>query len=222
MAKRFEFVRIKSKLTGEDMGTWYFRAKTLEQVQLHTEMVLRPAMQGGLDKFNNKYVSAINIASKKHWEGYDKQDVIDMALMHSTDDVERAIRNVDLMFHARNRPLSILETASNMLQDAYKARVDTLRKYGECFLANGVQQFGYNDTHFEISEVVFSDEFQYPNTVMATEKDVRIIRWDGGTHYYAKVGRLDVVDGRGNQKWGTEAEAKAAAIEFIKREKVYV
>ena len=38
-----------------------------------------------------------------------------------------------------------------------------------------------------------------------------------GEHYYAKIGKLDVVDEQGNQKWNTKREAEAAARWYIEK-----
>ena len=38
---------------------------------------------------------------------------------------------------------------------------------------------------------------------------------EGGYHIYAKVGKLDVVDESGNQKWNTRQEAEDAARWYI-------
>ena len=46
-------------------------------------------------------------------------------------------------------------------------------------------------------------------------KDVRFIVWDSGVHYYAKIGKLDIVDKDGNRKWNTRAEAESAARWYI-------
>jgi len=34
-----------------------------------------------------------------------------------------------------------------------------------------------------------------------TENDIKISKWNGGVHYYAKVGKIDVVDDMGEAKW---------------------
>lgn len=47
-----------------------------------------------------------------------------------------------------------------------------------------------------------------------TEKDIRIIVWREGTHYYAKVGNCDVVV-EGEQKWETRDMALMKAKFFI-------
>lgn len=50
-----------------------------------------------------------------------------------------------------------------------------------------------------------------------TKKDIRIIKWWGGTHYYAKIGNIDVVDDDGNVKWNTEQYAYDIAIKYMNK-----
>jgi len=47
------------------------------------------------------------------------------------------------------------------------------------------------------------------------EKDIKVKRWFGGKHYYAKVGNVDVIDDYGNVKWKTEKRARESAVKFI-------
>lgn len=48
-----------------------------------------------------------------------------------------------------------------------------------------------------------------------TEKDIKISKWRGGSHYYAKVGHIDVEDEFGNVKWNTEKRAREMAIKYM-------
>lgn len=50
-----------------------------------------------------------------------------------------------------------------------------------------------------------------------TEKDIKITKWIGGKHYYAKIGRIDVEDEFGNVKWNTEKQAKEIALKYIRK-----
>jgi len=43
----------------------------------------------------------------------------------------------------------------------------------------------------------------------------KIFQWRGGTHYYAKVGKIDIVDEHGEQKWDTFEAAQRAMDKFI-------
>lgn len=47
------------------------------------------------------------------------------------------------------------------------------------------------------------------------ESDIKIKKWHGGSHFYAKVGNIDVVDEFDNVKWKSEKKAKEKSIKFI-------
>ncbi len=73
----------------------------------------------------------------------------------------------------------------------------------------------------EIVEERFEDKLVYPIESHVRLEDVRYIQWNmpdlniKGTHWYAKLGKRDVVDKDGNMKWNTKAEAEKAAEWFI-------
>jgi len=50
-----------------------------------------------------------------------------------------------------------------------------------------------------------------------TEKDIKISRWEGGRHYYAKVGNIQVKDEFDNIKWSSYDIAYTYALEFLKK-----
>jgi hypothetical protein len=54
----------------------------------------------------------------------------------------------------------------------------------------------------------------FPRESEYTQKDIRIIKWDGGKHYYAKIGNFDVVV-NDEQKWDSESEARRNAEKFL-------
>ena len=88
---------------------------------------------------------------------------------------------------------------------------------GPIYLEDGVRQFGYSDgnPNYEIVERVFKDKLEYPGIENVTLEDVEFIQWPGGTHWYAKIRREDIVDACGNQKWNTRMEAMQAAKWYI-------
>jgi hypothetical protein len=49
-----------------------------------------------------------------------------------------------------------------------------------------------------------------------TEKDINITKFDGGKHYYATIGGLEVVDEWGDKKWNTYAYAEQIAKKYLK------
>ena len=63
---------------------------------------------------------------------------------------------------------------------------------------------------------VYRDKLVFPNY---TKKDIRISKWgDGGAHYYAKVGEIEVKekDSKGEvvMKWNSYEEAYQKALEY--------
>ena len=47
-------------------------------------------------------------------------------------------------------------------------------------------------------------------------EETRFLQWPKGTHWYAKIGVIDVVDKEGNMKWDTKEEAERASKWFRK------
>lgn len=78
-----------------------------------------------------------------------------------------------------------------------------------------------NDKDIEI-EIEYDDEcwkdtLEYPEPEYYTDKDIRYIQWKDGSHWYAKIGKYDVVDENGNQKWDKYNDAINAAYSFLKK-----
>lgn len=81
------------------------------------------------------------------------------------------------------------------------------------FNYNGGYCFLYDD--LEITDTVESDIYKFPQT-RYTKEDIRVSQWANGVHWYAKVGKDDVLDNRGRQKWDSYDKAYSAAVEYIK------
>jgi hypothetical protein len=48
-----------------------------------------------------------------------------------------------------------------------------------------------------------------------TEDNIKINKWWGGKHYYAKIAAVDVVDEHGNVKWNTKKHAMDVAKAYM-------
>ena len=57
-----------------------------------------------------------------------------------------------------------------------------------------------------------TNEFKFPKYF---ETDIKIMQWQGGKHWYAKIGSIDVVDEFGNQKWSSYSTAKEVAQKYL-------
>lgn len=68
---------------------------------------------------------------------------------------------------------------------------------------------------FTILKVVEKDELEMP-AGSYDKSDIKITKWPGGKHYYAKVGTYDVVV-KNEVKWDTWNEAEKNALEFLEK-----
>ena len=218
---KYEFVRF-NYVGHPDEGEkhWWFVAKTYEDVVEHTKKVFQPMMQEGFDAYAAKYIEF----AKKKFTDFDSDYVY---VPHPDNHVEGALRTV---WAAKNnttttnpKPLDLFNVANNIYLETFQNRINDVEKR-PIYLEDGVRQFGYTEgnPYYEIVERVYSDEFVFPTKHLATIDDVRIIQWPGSLHFYAKVGKVDVVDSRGNQKWNTEEEAKKEAENFILLNNIYL
>lgn len=106
------------------------------------------------------------------------------------------------------------------LQDRLNAYRDS--EFINIYLGDGITWFTEpKDMDIQILEEVFLDELVYPVKKIFDYSDVRYMKWDisgmniKGTHWYAKVGNMDVIDKDGKMKWNTEEEAHKAAEWFV-------
>ena len=63
-----------------------------------------------------------------------------------------------------------------------------------------------------VNNMVFPDEEKYDIN------DIVIKRWDDGIHYYAKVGKFDIISSNGEVKYNTYAEAHAECLKWLEKQ----
>lgn len=189
------FVKIQPRENvniGDKKNCWLFCAKTENQVLEHWEKYVRSVISDGTRKLVQKAFSGTT--------------------GHFTNDFERTVEITATSLH-----LSITEAMSKVENEAFHTRMNTFFTNGEIFLTHGLTVVLIDDRFFRVAETVEKETLVYPDEDKPTLQDVRFIVWDGGKHFYAKIGKLDVVDANGNQKWDTRQEAEKAAEWYIKK-----
>lgn len=206
--KKYEFVRFKDKAEGgKTYPTWWFVARTIDDVYEHYNKYLLPTMQVGYDGLAKSVIEKI-------FTGVRGQ--------HANNIAQSTLKCIACgKFNTGEFDLPLLPTfelANNLLLEAVSGRIKDVIK-GEIYLEEGLRQFGYSEgnSFYEIAETYYSDELVYPDFETPTLDDVRFIQWTGGRHWYAKIGNVDVVDLLDRQKWDTKAEAEKAALWYIKK-----
>lgn len=88
------------------------------------------------------------------------------------------------------------EMLSPLVKYYLDGRIPIINKNGGfCFL----------DEEIEVLEKIEKNEMIWPDD---DRKGICILRWPNGKHYYAKVGKQDVYDNKGNMKWSTAQQAE--------------
>jgi len=132
-------------------------------------------------------------------------DLFSRSRYHANTQWRSAIETI-----AKIKEMSILDASCYLESKAIQGKLKALTKYGSILLReNG--SYMILTANFEICDEVLTSKMVYPNG----DFTIRIIKWEGGSHYYAKVGKFDVVDADGNQKWNSEYRAREEAEKFL-------
>lgn len=96
-----------------------------------------------------------------------------------------------------------METAHQQLEDIYKNGYIVFNKCG-----------GYHSGPIEHSQFVRRKTFTWPDF---KESDIRISQFPDGTHWYVRIGEMELHENY-TIKWNTKEEAKATAMRYISKE----
>ena len=107
---------------------------------------------------------------------------------------------------------SIVVGAVNLEMKGLETKVKYIQKHGRIYLSD-IGSFMIMSSTDKIVDEFTMDECAYPDK---SKDDIRIFQWIKKGHYYAKIGKMDVVDEEGNQKWNTRREAQVAAEKYLK------
>ena len=148
-----------------------------------------------MQELNAKFaVSESEIRNNKTWVGHGHSQLTAIAgmgnMIENIEEREPMIFNLKLL-HGR--------VLSDQLRCLLNGKKLVINKNGGYFPIS-------SDQKYEIIEI---------NNDNYSENDIKIKKWWGGLHYYAKVGNVDVVDDFGNVKWNSEKEAKEIALKFM-------
>ena len=193
MNNKFHFVRIADKFNPK-INKWYLKPDSLEALLEHWNRYGGGEMKEGIQQITEriKYRSAGRIAP--HFTSY-WGSLVEMT--------------------AEMKNISLLESACQLENKLFNDRLNMFLKGEEFYLTEGLTVFKLLDCVAEIVEEVYKDEMIYPDNNTHSIENVRYLQWEGGKHWYAKVGKIDIVDKEGNQKWNSKEEAERAVKEYF-------
>lgn len=114
-----------------------------------------------------------------------------------------------IMSRGMNKKSSFPDAMADMRTQVIMNQIEYLNKYGALYFN---PRGGYNFCEMDSRQFVRRKELVFPSF---SERDIRITKWEGGTHYYANVGDMEIRDSEGNMKWNTREEATKIAMEYI-------
>lgn len=130
---------------------------------------------------------------------------------HCTTEIGHSLaRLCELEKEGRN----LLQITMSLHDRALQAQVGLLHSVGTIYINRNGGFFGH-DEDVEVLETREMETFVFPSD------DVRITQWPNGTHWYARIGDVDVRDCIGEMKWNTHKEAERA-VEWFRKNKLKV
>ncbi len=97
------------------------------------------------------------------------------------------------------------------IRDEVQGNQQKLLIQGYILLIRSIGSYSFDNpdwTHYDVLETKQSEDMIWPKL------EPRFLQWPGGSHWYAKVGDLDI-EWNDKAKWDTRAEAERAAAKFL-------
>jgi len=183
----FEHLQLKKS---PSISGWYLKLSTVKELIEHTQKVDPTRIEVAF----TDYLSA-EVEKRTHFS-------------------DMLAANCSLL--AEIKGTTFVDTIFNTLTGSFKYKLEKIIKGYNVFI-NPSGGYTFDTTTYEsyvVLETITKKGLIYP---MKDIKDVRYIKWPQGTHWYAKIGNIDIVDDRGSQKWDTKKEAEKAAKIFLQR-----
>lgn len=192
---KYKFIKVQIKSASDvsnPTSIWLFEPQSDQQILEHWYKYARATIGEGA-----------RILTKKIFSG---------TKGHCCNDFEKAVET--LMTSTGDR---LFTSMACIEREALKNRLQSFCEGRRIYLNHGIQVVTADSRFSEVVNTIERDVLTFPDEDKPTMNDVRYIIWEGGQHIYAKIGKLDVLDDKGNQKWETRAEAEAAARWYIDR-----
>ena len=186
----YHFVKIKN--------IWYLKVEKEQDIIDHLHIIMKREFELGWEDWKNGTYSGSSLSNTKAYHA------------HPTTPWGNAVRMYLDLFGG-----TWYEAADKLEKKTINDRIVFFRKGNSLYLQNSLTYMSFKDEQ-EISDEKFSEKLVYPIEAQYHFDEVRYIKWQDGTHWYAKIGNIDICDKEGNYKWNTKEEAIEAAKKFCK------
>lgn len=191
MSAQYHFIKIADK-DNPDKGTWYFKPTSISDIMEHWNVFAKNAFKTGMQEHLKNLTDELSRKIPDHYR----------------TEWGSLINQISQM-----REESAWKTANDIENEMLKVRLEHFNKGEEIYLSEELTVYLPIPEYITVVKEVYKDTLEYP--IDFKIEDVRYIQWDGGKHWYAKIGNIDITDEYNNQKWDTKEEAKKTAEQFI-------
>lgn len=177
-------------------STWYLKPECLQDIVDHFTKICGREFKEGFEDFRD------NVRIYRDKDG----NVKNVSYNH-TSSVWRYAVEMEMEF----KGLSWLNTADSLEKRTFEDRINRFKNnkpiYFPCSLAiyPPIEHPIYDEEKWT-DELIYPFEYNYD--------EVRFIQWPNGKHWYAKIGKIDIVDKYGRQKWCDKSYAQEIAKKF--------
>ena len=179
--------------------TWYLKPESVQDIVDHFNKICGREFKEGFEDFKDNTVLKKDpitggpmLYSLNH-----TSSVWRMAVQHCAMDI---------------KGIGWLEAATELEQKTFSDRVEMFNKGRAIYLRDGLPYYCSLE-HPNYDEEKWSEILEYPYGEFKYD-DVRFIQWPDGRHWYAKCGKIDIVDKYGRQKWSDKSYAQKVAKEW--------
>lgn len=190
--EKYHFYKI-AEVRNKNNSCWYFKPLDKKQLQEHWEKYSSVLINESISDILERQL-------KKLREEY---------VGHPTNEWTSFVEQITEI-----KGGNVLGNSNRMEFTLLKNREEMMNNKEEFFLDDKLTTFMLTPGITEIIDEFVSNMLEYPDEKMSID-NVRYIQWDGGKHWYAKIGKLDIVDEDGNQKWNSKQEAENAVRKYF-------
>lgn len=188
----YKFVKIKMKGSNSS-GVWYFKPENIEQMLEHWHKYCCADIHEGMNQIVENIFNKAHGKCKEHYTSQFAM-LVDMKSMVNQ--------------------IPVWQASLELENELFQNRLDESDK-DNIYYADGLTRLSYVYDIHEIVEEIEKDNLVYPEEFSID--NVKYLQWYNGKHWYAKMGKIDIVDENGNQKWNTREEAENAVKKYIEK-----
>lgn len=204
----YKFIKYKTTLNDKSfISDWCFEPQSKDDV---LEFTLKYTKGIANTEFGNMVHSFFKNFDYKTYEKYGANSKWMFENSHPT-----SLFGTGMNLLTSTLGMGLIPAANKLMKDIVDGRISCFEKGLRCFYpSDGMRCVCFDETCSVICDEVYKNSLVFPDVERPSIEDVNFIVWNGGKHWYAKIGKMDVVV-NGEQKWNTKEEAINAAKSYI-------